>query len=335
MKIDKKTVKKWSEPFRYWHYYPSYVIPGNPGIKGHEDIKMVDVPTVYQLPGDDNWYMSFIGFNGQGYQSFVCRSSDLVSWTDFRLAMGFGKKGEFDFGGCVIGSYLYESYDIKARRTLKQKDEKYWTLYGSYAKQGGYELDPGYEGVASSVDGLCWQQAKESYILSIHETDVGAWEKDCIYQPWLVEFEGKYYNFYNAKEMPQWIEQIGLATSEDLMNWQRHSVNPIIKVSPLGYDSKFASDAKVFRDGDHWVMFYFGVGLKGAHIMAAYSWDLIHWTVDPEPLYKAGGHPAGLDEQYAHKISLVWNPVNKTFYMYYNGVQENGRGIALITSKPI
>jgi beta-xylosidase len=136
------------------------------------------------------------GFNGQGYNSFVVESVDLVHWTNPRLAMGFGTAGEFDFGGCVIGAYLYESYDVRAPRLLKKRDGKYWTLYGCYAKQGGY-------------------------------------------------------------------------------------------------DEQFCSDGKVFRDGDHWVMFYFGVGRGSAHIMAAFSRDLLHWTSHPEPLYRAGGHPAG------------------------------------------
>ena len=82
-------------------------------------------------------------------------------------------------------------------------------------------------------------------------------------------------------------------------------------------------------------MFYFGVGNGGAHIMAAFSRDLLHWTAHPEPLYKAGGHPGGLDKQYAHKISLVFNPQNDTFYLYYCACGNKGRGIGLITSKPL
>jgi len=70
----------------------------------------------------------------------------------------------------------------------------------------------------------------------------------------------------------------------------------------------------------------------GAHIMAAFSRDLLHWTRDPEPLYKAGDNPSGLDRKYAHKVSLVYNPVNATFYIYYSAVGDNGRGIGLITS---
>ena len=82
-------------------------------------------------------------------------------------------------------------------------------------------------------------------------------------------------------------------------------------------------------------MIYFGVGRGGAHIMAAYSRDLTHWTRDPEPLYRAGGHPQGLDETYAHKVSLVYNEINETFYMHYCAVGKKGRGIGLLTSKPI
>ncbi len=333
--IDKTTLDRWAAPYRGWHYAAAPVIPSGLKIPGHETFHSFDVPTVYQIPEEPGkWFMSFIGFNGQGYNSFVVESTDLVRWTSPQLAMGFGREGEFDFGGCVIGAYLYESYDIRAPRMLKKRDGKFWTLYGCYARQGGYEIDPGYEGVAVSDDGLTWRRASDRYILSVHEPDVGAWEKDCIYQPWLVEHEGLFYNFYNAKHMPDWIEQVGMATSRDLLNWKRGPDNPIVGVRPGGYDEKFCSDGKVFRDGDHWVMFYFGVGKGGAHVMAAFSRDLLHWTAHPEPLYRAGGHPGGLDAEYAHKISLVYNPGNEAFYLYYCAVGKQGRCIGLISSTP-
>ena len=66
----------------------------------------------------------------------------------------------------------------------------------------------------------------------------------------------------------------------------------------------------------------------------AFSRDLRHWTAHPDPLYKAGGNPSGLDKNYAHKISLVWNPQNETFYLYYCACGNKGRGIGLITGKP-
>ena len=50
--------------------------------------------------------------------------------------MGFGKPGDFDHGGCVIGAFLYDSYDIRAPRVLKRRDGKFWTLYGCYPRAG-------------------------------------------------------------------------------------------------------------------------------------------------------------------------------------------------------
>lgn len=330
--ISSEDMAAWSAPYRHWHYYSNHVIPAKPKILGFESFHNTDNPTVYQRPGDAKWYMSFIGFNGQGYNSFVAESNDLVRWKHLGQSMGFGPKGEFDHGGCAVGAYLYESYDIKSPRVLKKINNMYWTLYGCYAHQGGYELRPGYEGVACSQDGLRWRRAKDAYILSVHDKDCQAWEKDCIYQPWLVEHDGRYFDFYNAANGGR--EQTGMATSLDILSWTRHADNPIVRNRPKGYDEDFCSDPKVFRDGDHWVMFYFGVRHGAAHIMAAFSRDLFHWTTDPDPLYSAGGNPSGLDKQHAHKISLVYNPANETFYMYYCADGNQGRGIGLITSKP-
>ena len=115
-----------------------------------------------------------------------------------------------------------------------------------------------------------------------------------IYMPWLTEHDGTYYNHYNAKGGPA---QTGVVTSQDLLNWKRHEKNPVIPVGATAFNSKFSADPKIFRDRDHWVCFFFVVGEGGAHIMAAYSHDLLKWTVDPEPLYKAGGNPSGLDKK--------------------------------------
>jgi hypothetical protein len=82
-------------------------------------------------------------------------------------------------------------------------------------------------------------------------------------------------------------------------------------------------------------MFYFGVGRGAAHIMVAFSRDLVRWTAHPDPLYQAGGHPGGLDRTYAHKISLLHRPETDTFYLFYCAVGDQGRGIGLITSRPL
>lgn len=330
--IDEETIREWTEPFRGWHYYPDYVVPPEPGIEGYEDVYRTDIPTVYRLPGEDGWYMSFVGFDDVGYRSFVAESDDLVDWSNPRLAMGFGPEESFDHGGVTLGAYLYESYDLDAPRRLKRHDGSYWSLHGAYPRQDGYEPRPGYQGVARSDDGLTWRRAKDDPILSVHDDDCGEWEQDCIYQPWLVEHDGRYYDFYNAANGS--VEQTGIAVSDDLLSWDRHEGNPVVPTGPEGsFNEQFSADPKVYRDGDHWVMFFFGVGRDGAHIMIAFSRDLRTWTVNPEPLYRAGGHPAGLDERFAHKTSLVYDAGSDVYYLFYNAVGDRGRGIGLLTSE--
>jgi predicted GH43/DUF377 family glycosyl hydrolase len=328
--IDRPTLDRWSAPYRGWHYYPDWIIPPSPA--DGLGFSMVDCPTVWRLGG--HWQMWYTGFDGRGYQTALAVSDDLLHWTYRGLAMGFGKEGAFDHGGVTFGGPLLSSYDIKSPRTLKRWHDKLWVLYGCYPKQGGYEIRPGAEGLAWSEDGVAWHRASEDRpILSVD--GAAEWEKDCIYQPWLVEAEGKFWDFYNAANGS--IEQTGVATSADLIHWTRLPESPVLRNGPAGsFDDGFCSDPKVFRDGDHWTMFYFGVGRGGAQIMIAFSRDLVHWTKHPDPLYAPGGHPGGLDKQYAHKISLAYDAASDTFYMYYCAVSpEHGRGVALLTSKAL
>ena len=59
--------------------------------------------------------MSFIGFNGHGYNSFVAESGDLVHWKQFPLGDGLRQaRSEFDHGGWLIGAFLYELVSTSA-----------------------------------------------------------------------------------------------------------------------------------------------------------------------------------------------------------------------------
>ncbi|KAL7466253.1 hypothetical protein ACHAXS_006541 [Conticribra weissflogii] len=182
--ISAENIQVWSKKYRGWHYdvHPNHIIPPNPEIVAYEgkNITMTDVPTIFQVPGNnDLFYMSFVGFDGDGYQSFIAESSDLLVWNNIRLAMSYGEEGSFDHGGVVLGAYLYESYDIAAPRVLKRVGGKFFSLYGAYAKKGTYEPDPGFQGLASSEDGLVWKCEIDESILSIFSPGVvGKWEKD-------------------------------------------------------------------------------------------------------------------------------------------------------------
>jgi len=172
-----------------------------------------------------------------------------------------------------------------------------------------------------------------------------------VYQPYLVESNGSYWDFYNAAGVNEYgakAEESGIANCKDfpcisvggLSSWEPNPASPVIRSGPNGScDSAMASDPKVFWDEVQkvWVMVYFGMGAgTGGHadILVAFSTDLLRWDKDPEPLYRAGHHPAGIDAQHAHKVSLLYD-AEGTGYMYYTAVGAKGRGIALLTSRPL
>jgi predicted GH43/DUF377 family glycosyl hydrolase len=335
MFISDSLLHSWSEPYRQWNYYPGYVVDA--GLEKNLTFEMVDGPNVYRH--NDQWHMLYFGYDGNGYQSCLAISNDLINWRSAGRVMGYGAMNEFDYGGVVLVGPLYDNNSVCTPPQLKRWQNHFWILYGCYPKQGGYELGQGGQGLAWSEDGLAWNRySKTDPILSIKGG--ASWENKVIYSPCLIEHDGQFWNFYNAKGK-NGKEQIGFATSGDLIHWKRYSNNPVIKNSADGYDALLAADAEIYWDTDHWVMFYFGAsrnnpdGQVHAHTMAAFSRNLIHWRKHPEPIFKAGRHPQGLDRIHAHNISLVYNPENDTHYMFYCAVGDQGRGIGLLTSKTV
>eukprot|EP00823_Brevimastigomonas_motovehiculus_P002692 TRINITY_DN1620_c0_g1_i1.p1 TRINITY_DN1620_c0_g1~~TRINITY_DN1620_c0_g1_i1.p1 ORF type:complete len:372 (-),score=41.30 TRINITY_DN1620_c0_g1_i1:142-1257(-) len=345
-------VTEWSKKYRGWSYYPDFVVPPNPKGPGLDNAQLTDCAIVWQSRQDSYYHLFYTFFNKVGYQTAAAISSDLIHW-DFSPGLVFPYneiEGSFDYGGVTFGGLLFENNSIEAPRYPLRFNNRYWVLYGSYPHRDGYELRPGAEGVAFSDvltgSGIWQRYSKTVPILSVYQQGVKSWEKDCIYQPFLIKNGELFYDFYNAAN--EGTEQSGLASlpassfpgldlTRNVSLWSRHPSNPLLPNGGSGsFDNLMASDPKVFWDGDHWTMIYFG-GLKDGHadIMIAFSTDLIQWEKDPTPLYKGGGHPTGLDSDHAHKISLIYRPDTNTYYLFYTAVGKKGRGIALLTSKKL
>jgi hypothetical protein len=212
-----------------------------------------------------------------------------------------------------------------------------------------------------SQDGVAWTRWSEN-VPAIPGATVGgavwnaSWKSRVVYQPYVVHANGTYYDFYNAagyNDLGAAAEQSGIAMLADTRwpgvpqsgpidatLWRPNSHSPVLPSgAPSSFDATMASDPKVFWDAEQnvWVMIYFGDGPGvGGHacIAIAFSVDLIHWHKDATPLYEAGGHPSGIDAEHAHKISLLFDDAG-VGYMYYTAVGAKGRGIALLTSKPL
>src|SRR5690606_38367420 len=125
----------------------------------------------------------------------------------------------------------------------------------------------------------------------------------------------------------RWYERIGMAVSDDMVNWKRYKTNPVVH-HPAG----ITGDPYIQKIGDVYVMFYFGAfwqDRKGGFNRFACSYDLINWTDWTGPNLIESTEP--FDARFAHKSYVVKH--KGVVYHFYCAVNEKDqRGIAVAVS---
>jgi predicted GH43/DUF377 family glycosyl hydrolase len=315
--MDERSIAAYLTPYKYGRP----VLTGS-GDEGEFDAKAVDCPFVFRHNG--KYYMMYVGFDGQGYQTGLAVSDDLLHWAKLGVILSRGENAGWDRVGAAGVSMLRASNDLNNIPELKKVDGKYWMIYHSYPEEG-------YEAGAARI-GLAWCD-DESLLLwhrlpaPVMSWENGAdWEKGGLYKGFLMELEGRYYLYYNAKNITEgsWHEQIGIAFSDNMMDWKRYEGNPVLRVTDGAWDSTFCSDPFVVRDGDRWLMFYYGFDRHHAQDGIAVSYDLLHWEKYPEPILSSGATEEELDFCHAHKPSVL--RVNGTLYHFYCAVRHFRQG---------
>jgi sucrose-6-phosphate hydrolase SacC (GH32 family) len=253
--------------------------------------------------------------------------------------LGRGARGSVTAYNAALTCILRDN-ELFGPATLKLVDGRFVGTYHAYPEPG-YEAGP-------AVIGLCFSDDLRSWDVRppVLEPDPSCeWEAGGLYKSWILESEGIYYLFYNAKNRTSgpWIEQTGFATSSDLIHWTRNPANPVLKVGlPGAFDDRFASDPVVLKHEDTWLMFYFGLCSDGhARDSFAFSENLRDWRKSGEVLIDVG--PAGsIDSRYAHKPGIIG--VEGNLYHFFCAVaparnkqmgdinHDEVRGISLATT---
>jgi predicted GH43/DUF377 family glycosyl hydrolase len=292
------------------------------------DSKSVDCPFVFHHAG--SFYMTYIGFDGQGYQTGLAQSLNLIDWQKRGCILARDAKNPITRFNIAM-NWIVRENDIDSPGELKKVKGRYLGVYHAYPN-AGYEQ-------GAAVIGLCWSTDVMQWQIDppcLSPKDGADWERGGLYKPCLVEHKGTFYLFYNAKtEGKRWHEQIGVATSSDLKTWKRHVANPIISNGAAGaWDEIFASDPCVVRAGKEWAFFYYSLDAKGkARDLLATGRDLFHPKKGERILIDVG--PAGsVDSTYAHKPSVVsYDGALYHFYCAVSGKYPNEtRGIAVARS---
>jgi predicted GH43/DUF377 family glycosyl hydrolase len=303
-----------------------------------DSTKQVDCPSVFRK--GNSWYMTYIVFDGRGYETWLAKSNDLLKWQTLGRILSFSDTTEWD-NNQKAGYTALQNTEWRGDYTLQKFNGKYWLSYIG-GKDRGYEQGPLAIGVANTAKNPTkpheWQRINNP-VLSASDADVRWWENRKLFKSHIIWDKQQtlgypFVMYYNANgdtsnNTPKWrwFERIGMAVSNDMTHWKRYGTEPVVhhKIGLTG-------DGVIQRMDSLWVMFYFGAfweERKAAFNRFACSYDLVNWTdwqgeslIEPSEPY---------DEKFAHKSYVVkWNGVVYHFYCAVNN--KNSRGIAVATS---
>jgi predicted GH43/DUF377 family glycosyl hydrolase len=300
--------------------------------------KKIDCPSVFRKEKD--WYMTYIVFDGRGYETWLAKSKDLLNWKTLGRIMSFSDTAQWD-NNQKAGYIALQDPQWGGSYNLRKFQNKYWLSYIG-GKDRGYESGPLAIGIASTTSNPAkpheWSRMNKP-VLTAADKDVRWWENRKLFKSSVVWDTSKatgytFVMYYNANgdtsnNTPKWrwFERIGMAVSNDMINWKRYQTDPVVhhKIGITG-------DGVVQKMNNVWVMFYFGAfweGRKGAFNRFACSYDLVHWTDwNGDDLI---GSSEPYDEKFAHKSFLV--KYNGVVYHFYCAVDnKDHRGIAVATS---
>jgi alpha-L-rhamnosidase len=305
-----------------------------------DSTKKTDCPTVFRKDG--RWYMTYIVFDGQGYETWLARSNDLLKWKTLGRIMSFTDSTTWDddqkAGYPALRDYIWGgSYE------LEKYNNKYWMSYfGGSTK--GYERGLLSTGIAytdkSPASAHEWQRLDKPVLMAT-DTNARWWENNTIFKSSVIHDKSlktgyPFVMFYNARgdslRPVRGAERIGMAVSRDMINWVRFGRDPVIN-----HHKGISGDAVIQKIDDVWVMFYFGAfwaERKDAQAFNRFacSYDLVNWTDwKGEDLIAPSEH---YDNRFAHKSSVVKH--KGVVYHFYCAVNKNDdRGIAVATSKDL
>ncbi len=296
----------------------------------HSDTtKMIDSPTIFRK--NDAWYMTYIVFDGQGYETWLAESDDLLKWKSKGKLLSF-TENRWD-ASQKAGYLSLVNIDWGGDYSVEKYQNKYWMSYLG-GTTDGYEAGVLKIGMANSttLTEVHEWSTNNNPILSPEDEDVRWFENKTIYKSLVIYDSNKqtghpFVMYYNAKGDTADYESIGMAISDDMITWKRYGRDPVITKH-----EGICGDAQIAKYNELYIMFYFGAFWKpGAFERFACSYDLINWTdwSGPDLISPSKDY----DKKYAHKPWVIkWNGV---VYHFYNAVGKDGRVIALATSKDL
>ena len=306
-----------------------------------DNTKKLDCPSVFRK--GNKWYLTYIVFDGRGYETWLATSTNLLEWKTIGPVMSFSDTADWD-NNQKAGYIALQDHNWGGTYGLQKYNNKYWLSYLG-GKDQGYEAGQLAIGIATTrADPATpheWQRLAAP-VLTATDKDVRWWENKKLFKSSVIWDKSKttgypFVMYYNANgdtsnNTPKWrwFERIGMAVSNDMISWKRFGTEPV-----MHHKIGITGDAVIQKINNLWIMFYFGAfweDRKDAFNRFACSYDLVNWTDwNGDDLIKPS---EDYDQKFAHKSFVVkYNGIVYHFYCAVNNKDQRGIAVATSTDK--
>ena len=260
----------------------------------------------YVFLDKDGTYRMYVSYRKKGAIA-VTTSKDGINWSELKIVLDRDTSTGWE--------------NIVNRATVVYKDGLYHMWYTGQSN-GISKI-----GYATSEDGYTFKKRNEPVLINEKE-----WEKDSVMNPDVIyDEEEKVFKMWYAAGETYEPDVIAYATSEDGINWNKYSENPILKAN----EDKGALDR--FKVGgcdvhkisnNSYIMFYIGyTDINTARIFVAKSQDGINWVRTGRPIIVP--EKGKFDTEACYKPSAIFDSKNNRWMLWYNGRTSNKEYIGL------
>jgi predicted GH43/DUF377 family glycosyl hydrolase len=266
---------------------------GQPG--SWDDVFILEPWLIFDGTTYKMWYTGSDGTNRRiGYAT----SADGVNWTkidSINPVLDVGQAGNWDDHRVEHPSVMFDGTTYKM-----------W-----YTGHDGTNSRIGY---AWSSDGMNWTKVDTvNPVLDLGS--FGSWDAMHVLTPVVIFTDSTHLMWYTGADGST--RRIGLARSLDGMHWTKDNANPVIDVSPSGWDSREIFPESVLYDGTNFQMWYAG-GDQNFIYRTGYatSPDGVHWQKDSLNPVLDVGPPGAWDDAAAAVGSVLLN--GSGYRMWYD-----------------
>ena len=198
--IDAARAARYETPYKYG----KLVLRASSEINAFDN-RSVDCPFVFSNEG--RFYMTYIGFDGTGYQTGLASSKDLVEWKKLGCILRRDAASPITRFNIAM-NWIVRENALASPGKLRKIRGRFLGVFHAYPN-AGYESGPAVIGLCSSDDLMRWDMGN----VVLRPEDGAEWERGGLYKPCLVEDNGTFYLFYNAKNYEKrWRERTGVAS---------------------------------------------------------------------------------------------------------------------------